>query len=724
MVYTVVAMICIAVMIGIIAYLLKQFLPLNREERIEFINNFKKGKCAIIYVVAVPLFYVASIYVHKGVMESLFDAITKSVNLVVLKYDTPTALIGNNTVFAVAIYMCFTLVIINAAMITISILHHRIWSVYRLWRFYWGKGDKCIILGNNIKSSYIYNSCKCQNVVVDVLTDDARRKLYIKGITYKSFPNGERLSSWLRKYVSENLVKINDTKDKICIIINYDNEQTNLMLCGRFVNLIKDFDKSVADNIDVYVFGNREFENIYSKYEDKSRGCLHYINEYSQLAIDFIDKYPLTEFMNEKHIDYTESLIYGDVDINVSMIGFGRTNQEIFLSMVANNQFLTKDADGNIVNKPVSYHLFDKHHTDNHKNLNHNYFRYEHDYSAKNGIKENEAKYLPLPEMPEKHDYHYLDINDIAFYDDLKSTIGIGENAINYIIVSLGDDYLNIDMANKIASKFKEWKMQGCKIFVRVRSKKIADDAKVFFDMNTCYPFGTEADVVYDYSHIIQEKFSDMAIMRNFVYDIEHDMKHDVVSEGEMQQSRIKWFVKRNIIERESNVYACLSLRSKLHLMGLDYCERSDESREGLSADKYLSIYAKGDLPIIEKNADNSPKAIRYSIDFKESRRKNMAIQEHSRWNAYMLMNGFVPATIDEILTDKKDDGEYTNGKNYDVRQHGNLTTYDGLVEFRKLVATRDKSDEASKDVIKYDYQLLDGAWWLLHQNGFKIVKR
>jgi hypothetical protein len=67
---------------------------------------------------------------------------------------------------------------------------------------------------------------------------------------------------------------------------------------------------------------------------------------------------------------------------------------------------------------------------------------------------------------------------------------------------------------------------------------------------------------------------------------------------------------------------------------------------------------------------------------------------------------------------------KYTNGKNYAVRRHGNLTTFDGLVEFRKLISARDGCSEIETDVIKYDYQLLDDAHWLLDKNGYKIVKK
>ena len=100
-----------------------------------------------------------------------------------------------------------------------------------------------------------------------------------------------------------------------------------------------------------------------------------------------------------------------------------------------------------------------------------------------------------------------------------------------------------------------------------------------------------------------------------------------------------------------------------------------------------------------------------------------------------MISKGTVPASKEQILTETvtKADGtqKYTNGKNYALRRHGNLTTFDGLVEFRKMVAERDRTEgetllqaEERKDVIKYDYQLLDDAHWLLTKTGHKIIKR
>ena len=86
-----------------------------------------------------------------------------------------------------------------------------------------------------------------------------------------------------------------------------------------------------------------------------------------------------------------------------------------------------------------------------------------------------------------------------------------------------------------------------------------------------------------------------------------------------------------------------------------------------------------------------------------------------------------IPSTRQQILNEtviSNGRTKHTNGKNYALRRHGNITTFDGLVEFRQLIAKRDKCQEVNCDVIKYDYQLLDDAYWLLNKNGYKIVKK
>ena len=163
--------------------------------------------------------------------------------------------------------------------------------------------------------------------------------------------------------------------------------------------------------------------------------------------------------------------------------------------------------------------------------------------------------------------------------------------------------------------------------------------------------------------------------------------------------------------------------------MGLDYCKKKNESDVGLSESEYLAIYAGDDMPDRESygvKANGKP-IVKYTLDFPLSRRRNMAIHEHQRWNSFMISKGMIPSSRKQIecerIIDKSNNERYSNGKNYSVRRHGNLTTFEGLVEYRKIISKRDNCSEESIDVIKYDYQLLDDAYWLLNSSGYKIVK-
>ena len=558
-----------------------------------------------------------------------------------------------------------------------------------------------------------------KKILIDSLTKDQKEKLFMNNIAYRSYKQRAFLSKGVTKLSLSLMKKIRKKENRINVIINCNDEKSNLYYCGQFVKFINENPDCVG-YIEFYVFGDREYENIYSKYEDHARGSLHYINEYKQIAIDFVDKYPLTKYMNSNHIDYETATIKKDVNINVSLIGFGRTNQQLFTAMYANNQYITVDG-GKEKTKKITYNFFDKLHNGNHKNLNHNYHRYEKTFFSNDTLKVNEDDYLPLPELTVKENYHYLDINDIDFYDDLNKTIDLNPNSINYIIVSLGEDFYNIDMANKITIKLKEWNTNNCYLFLRVKDKKILSDSKIFLDDNIACPFGTEEDVVYSYEKIIQEKFSKMAMLNNYVYNVEKDFDHKEVTEKENEMSRYKWYNEINTIQRESNINACLSIKNKFHLLGLDYCKKEEKGVE-VTYSEYMKIYAENDMPQIKTLGENTRKIV-YDIDFKKSKRQKLALQEHIRWNAFMITNGFIPATKDQILNEVID-GKFSRGKNYEMRHHGNLTTYCGLIEYRKMLAKRDNTPEKDNDVIKYDYQLLDGAYWLLSRCGYKIIKK
>lgn len=723
MIYSIVSIIVLIILCGLyLGYAIK-FFTLKRAERISFIKTFKNGKGYIIYLAAYPLCFAAELYAGTPSLEAFFNAVKSSVDLVVAKFDFSTPLFNENPIYKCVVFVCLILVTLNAVVLTASIFYQSVANFFGTVKFNFDKDTKCIIIGCNENSKAIYQSCADKAVIVGIFSKEEKDQMFVQKITYKSLPNEKRLYLWLDEKIDYLAKKYRGSHSKLNIIVNTQNDTKNLDLCGRFVSFISTRNQETYDNVDLYVFGNREFEDVYSRYENQSKGTLHYVNEHRQIAVDFIDNHPMTEFMNDKHIDYATSLLYPDVEINVAIVGFGRVNQQILKTSVANNQFLTKNIDGVLAPKRVNYYLYDKNQSGEHKNLNHTYYRYEHEFFNKNSeITVRQDDYLPLPPLPAFTEYKKSNINSLDFYDDVKSVLKNRERTLNFVVVALGDDYQNVDVANKLVAKIKEWNLNNCKIAVRIRDDEIFGKINLCADSEICTPFGNQLKVVYDYAHVVNEKFTEMAILRNFGYDVEKNMSKTLVGEEEKRKSRALWHLKRTLTEKESNVYACLSLRLKLNLMGLDYVNK-DAKIKGITYDEYMKIYAENDLPdVYQTQGADDCLAIKYPLNFKDSRRKNLAVLEHYRWNSFMLTSGFVPSSIEMIKTEKVD-GKYTNGKNYQIRRHGNLTTFDGLVEFRKIIAERDNCDEKSVDVIKYDYQILDGAYQSLTASGYKIVK-
>lgn len=789
MTYDIITGICFALLTLCVLYVFFSFLLKSRADRITFIRGFKKGKCVAVLLISVPLLCIGYIYAGENVLDGILYSISHVVDFVVLKFNVSKvgALVESSLFYKITIYYCCVLVILNAVLFAFSFIGQYVWQGWNLLVRLCSRKQKLFIFGNNENSISVFKSGKgFHSCLIDNISPADGLELYRKKIRYISSDicgsgdasdNKKRRFLWNQEDALIKRILRSALKRDYTIVINFEDDERNLRLCNLFREwageiqrvpkavkkiqeelLKKAQEKAAKDgreltedelsaiekkarrealfaHLRIYVFGDPKYEALYCDVVETSFGCIRYKNKYQMLAMDFIDKYPLTKFMDKRHIDYSTTFIDPAIDINVCMIGFGKPNRQIFLTSVANNQFLTKTRKG-VELKPVNYHLFDKAKAENDKNLNHLYYRFKNEFVGVNA-----DEYLPLPSFPANvAPLHHYDINSAEFYNDLRGIVtrpkGGKEqkpNDVNIVIVSFESDLENIDMAQKLVEKRREWEADDLVIFVRV--KKSHNDHFVFREKNVFY-IGNENDCVYNIERITKDKFFKMAQMRNEIYDLEYKIKNQegfVLNESSIEENKKSanknWFTEKNQLERESSLYGCLSLQSKLNLMGLEYCERNDAGLPVLDEKAYIKKYAENDLSdesFYDLNVQGK-RVVKYTLNFPESKRTNLAILEHYRWNSFMLSKGMVPASKEQILhemVEKNGKSKHSNGKNYRLRRHGNLTTFEGLVEFRKMLAERDKGDEADYDVIKYDYQLLDDAYWLLSQNGYKIVER
>ncbi len=729
-IYTAVTILCLALMIAGSLTVVINIFRKNRADRITYIRNFKKGKGVLIYIFAIPLYWIGIVYSGQSVFLAFFATMGKMLELIGLKCDINSVkeLAKNSELYEFVMYFAFILVTINAVLFAISLAGQYMWNYFGKLGFIFSKKEKIILFGNTGNNFSIYTSdeTRAKMVVDEKIPSADMVGMYTKGIMYNSVNDFNEYIRLTVKY---------SRSSSVIAIINTGDEEKNIMLGRSFNKEVSELDDEgkyeCFGNLKVFIFGIDAYESIYEDVVSESCGCMTYVNKHQRAAIDFIDKYPMSAFLTDEHIDYKTSLVKEDVDLNMILVGFGNTNRQIFLTSVANNQFITKTERG-IDIKPVNYYIFDKKNelsngeTRNDKNLNHSYRRYETECRDLN-----KDDYLPLPAAPANYKFIPMDVNDSEFYSEIYSVIKSSKVNSTFIVISFGMDLENIDMAQKLVAKRKEWGVgNNVTIFAKVNGGY--KDATL--DREGCHLIANDKEVVYNINDILGDSIFKMAQMRNEIYDAEYILTSekrknltDEELEGIKAKSYREWYTDKLPYQRESSIYSCLSLRSKLNLMDLDYRPVGDDGR-ALTEEEYMDIYAGSDRPDLDYygvKIDGKP-IIYYSLDFKASRRRNLAIHEHLRWNSFMLSKGWIPSSKADIADERKADNpqKFTNGKNNSTRRHGNLTTFDGLVEFRKIITERDKNTEEENDVIKYDYQLLDDAYWLLTSNGYKIVKR
>lgn len=706
---------CLIAILAIVISTILKFCVISRAEKLKYLKNFKKGKFVLIYIAAIPLYWIGINYNGIPMGASLLLAIKSCVDLVVLKYDYSSVvnLMNNNFLYRITMDICFVLVTINAIIFTLTIMGQSIINYKRKCSTVHSSKTIYVIVGYNNQNQAICKSISNDyNVIMFTQPESKVADFgFIEKVAYTKIIKddiGETLTKLFKKFDNKN----------INVIINTQDDAKNLIYTEQICGVIEQLglDKYFIDNtkgLNGYVFGEPENASSFLHFVEKSKGCVQYVNKYKLIAMDFVGKYPITQFMAQEEIDYSIATIRDKVKMNIVMIGFGKTNQEIFSTSIANNQVMTKK-DGVLVEKPINYFIYDKKDSINDKNINHNYARYS------NELESDKSQYLPLPPKPANEAFFELDINDMQFYKSLRQNISVnnGELPYNYIIIAFGSDMENLDFADKISAKLKEWNLfDKTKVFVKIRDGVLSNSI-----VNTDYAsdcgfvtFGNENTVVYNVNQIVEEKKELMARNRHLCYALTGNMSVEDENKAKIEAMK-KWFSQAHV-QRESNVYACLSIRLKLHLIGFDYLPISD--KEISANDDYLQKYQDGDQIIYDNDKPNvkGRKIVKYDNNFVNgSLRQTFAIQEHQRWNSYMISCGFIPSTINQIKANEN--------KNMKTRRHGNITTFEGLVKFREIQAKIHNISQEEADVIKYDYQLMDDLVWTLTSSGYKIVNR
>lgn len=484
----------------------------------------------------------------------------------------------------------------------------------------------------------------------------------------------------------------------------------------------------MLDRVHITVFGDQRYEGLYLELQRKSQDILRFANKYILSAFNFVFRFPLTRNLPKEW--RRNGRVDEDVAFNVLFLGFGDTNANLYSAHRTVNQFVTGKPGQIPAHKAVNYHIFARDGMDD-NGLNHTDLRFEKDFlkDVEEGYL-HASDYLPLPVEPATTAFKKMDYNSPEFYREVRRIVTNSEKSINEIIICVGDDMENIDLAQKLASKKLEWGVKHLTIYAKVRGW-IAEEEPQDYELAGFVPFGNETKEVFNLKTVWENPIIEMARKRNILYTIEASLKDGVeLSDSDFEtHANYLWYT-MDPNQHMSNIYAILSLRFKMQLLGLNFHDMKNEKADRLAGrreiktnDEYMAIYAKGDRPAFSGKWYKGMQLIDYPgtdmpEDFtRDILRRNLTVQEHLRWNAYMMSCGFIPAS-------KKFMKEKGKAKSYELRLHGNLTPFEGLFDYRRLMAEIKGKDEASQDVICYDYQLMDTAWCFLHENGFRVHAR
>ena len=719
-----VTLICLLYMLAIVAVVIVRLCRSSRKERLTRLKSFKRGKFVFIYAAMIPLYYLAYRYNGVSVEGSLLQCIATGIETVVLKfpYSTLSALMNANLFYHITVIFGFVLVILNALAFTASLCGQLVVNAVSLLITRCLRKKVVVVVGYNQGSLDIIKSIDKsmgKAVLAHKHSREAQDDAFILRADYLSF-DGENLG----KTVSRLFRKFD--KRKVYVILNCEDDAENLLYVKQLGEIIESANLTslpLTDDcgLQVFAFGKKDNESIFMRYVEQTKGLVKYVNRHEQIAVDFAQRYPMTQFMTEREIDFDTATIKDSVNLNFFMIGFGNLNESLFLTSVSNDRFLTLK-NGKLTPKPVSYYIYDRNYpsgkltdTDEEiysRSLNHGYGRYKRFLELNSGKK---SEYLEF--IPEPADVHVnpCDVASPKFYSSMYDVLK-NENSYSYVIVSFGSDMENIELAEKLMQKFRDWNITSVvKLFVKVRDDKLF---KGDFENGDLHLFGSSRSCVYNAAAILSEKTERMARLRHLLYIAEDAQKASPdrtvsLSENELSDlARDKWYGFKQF-QRESNLYACLSIRTKLHLAGYDIAEDGDDLSSEFEA-KYEAGDKRTPSPLTVdgktiwaySNAEQGSQSLRWTY----------AVTEHARWCANMICSGVVPSDKEEI--------KRSGGKVLSKRLHGNLTTMDGLVEYRKLIAEATGSTEEQTDVIRYDYQLMDDAVWLLRKCGYKIVKK
>lgn len=248
-----------------------------------------------------------------------------------------------------------------------------------------------------------------------------------------------------------------------------------------------------------------------------------------------------------------------------------------------------------------------------------------------------------------------------------------------YIVVAMGNDQLNLTVADELYKiyrrhfAFRDERMP--EIFARVRSQTKSQtyfDNAGFLDARHIHLFGTTASIFSDKT-LFNTEFENLAFAVHLTY---RDKLHSDQNSDEYKEIRKDF--KTSEYDRRSSMAVALHIPAKLCM-----CDRIPKTAENILTPDNLRIYAE----CIANDPDL---------------RRRLAINEHARWNAFMLSEGYQPVTTQQMHQYAKEVGSHKDDLSM---LHPCITDWESLDELENIY---NKAYGKTKEFKKYDKKIVE----------------
>ena len=717
MLNTVCAIISIAYMTVMVAHTVVSLVRAGRRERCEQILKYKKGKFAAMYIAGLPLYFAA--FIDAGIVLGFINAINATIRMAVLSFDFAALLpiMEKNVLFGISAALCIIVTYLNTMLLTLSVLFRSITNKARLRRIRMGERNLLVLVGSEKKNSMILSSMRREQndkapsresidvLIISEKTDDALRDdAYVNYAAYLPLPADLDLGGLIKKEAA------GFDKRHVRVIISTGNDETDLALSYNIARLADELGESLltltesgsrSAGLDAHVLTDGD-PRLYTEAARISHGSLRICDETETVSESFILDHPVTSVISPS-VNTELAVLKDGTQLRVFFIGDGAVLDKISDLTVQNSQMLEEyieNGKATLKEADVRYfRLF--------ANRSEDSFYEYHNFTKEKALG---GEYLELPEAPE------INAPDVNIYSkELRPALGENLTAegggYNMIIISAPCDMDAVRLTTDTLGIVSEYAAEAnTTVFVRLRSQALASEIKGIGSRGmTVNVFGTDSSI-YNYSSATSEGIEALAMARHVAYSAENAGEGADINEVK-KKAVSDWLFDWAPIQRNSNLYATLSIRSRLNMLGYDMVKGEGED----ASESFVADYFAGNSPRY------MPDGVR--IDYSDlsyrkenTARTNIAIAEHMRWNVYYMQNGFVPASLGEYSS-------YTKAELYRRRKHANITTFRGLYDYENVIMEKRGIERRDADVIKYDYQLMDYAVSTLRAGGYRIVK-